>query len=343
MKTLNKKIRITDFKLFKKAFLCILISLISCSDNTCDYDELVNSTYDCEDIMSNFGDECDSNGDGIYDGSVTEFCQCNNANIEFECEDLQLNIGDECDSNGDGELNGFVNDLCECEPDNTVIDSCPGYIQNGDFEIVNGDPNASVDQDIDLAEHWKKLWQVGSLADLFDTNTTNFGTSCFSAPTPPSGVFAGMWIENSKTTGAAYREGMFNEMSYQIYEDSGLYTLSFDYALMSEDCATSNDVKVGVYGINYSSSDPLPAAPTGIATPSNLNLFGSSNTVFLGEIVISSTTPNTWQNISITIDTSVLTFPTDGINHIMITNSHQPLDQYGKMFVGFDNFCLINQ
>ncbi|WP_143521362.1 hypothetical protein [Psychroflexus halocasei] len=293
--------------------------------------------------MLDIGAECDSNSDGIYDGTVSEFCQCNNAANETDCEDLQLNIGDQCDSNGDGTLDGNVNDSCECIPKNSVIDTCPGYIQNGDFEIITGNPNTSVDQDIDLATHWKKLWVSGSKADLFDETTLEYGASCFEGPTPSSGVFAGMWIENSSTTDATYREGMFNEMSQKIYENSGLYNLSFDYALMSGNCSTSNNVKIGVYGINYSSSDPLPATPTGIGTPSNLDLFGTTNTVFLGEIVISSTTTNTWQSINITIDTSSLTFPTDGINHIMITNSHLPLDEYGKMFVGFDNFCLINQ
>lgn len=263
--------------------------------------------------------------------------------INFECEDLRLNVGDACDANGDGIANGFVNDFCECIVDVPVIASCPGYIQNGDFEIVTGDPNAVTDQDIDLATHWKALWQTGSLADLFDDATTSYGAPCFIGPTPASGVFAGMWIENNSnpTAGNTYREGMFNELTTIINQGSGLYNLSFDYANMSENCASSNDVKVGIYGVYHPTTDPLPANPSGLSTPSNLDLFGAANTVFLGEVVVTSTTTNSWTAASFTIDTSVLTFPANGINHIMITNSHLPFDEYVKMFLGFDNFCLL--
>lgn len=273
--------------------------------------------------------------------SGDDLCEYNQI---MDCQDLELNIGDACDSNGDGDLDGSVNDVCECLPKYPIIGSCPGFIQNGDFEIVTGDPNVAVDQDIDLATHWKPLWQLGSLADLFDDNTTNYGAGCFSGPTPTSGVFAGMWIENftNPAGSATYREGMFNELSTTIHQNTGLYDLSFDYANMSENCANSRDVKIGIYGVYHPTSHPLPANPTGIATPSNLDLFGASNTVFLGEIVVTSTTTNAWITTSISIDTNSLTLPANGINHIMVTNSHLPFANYGKMFLGFDNFCLIN-
>lgn len=367
---------------FKLICVVIILCITSCSDDEiCAYDE-DNRDADCIDLELNIGDACDANGDGIANGIVNEFCECLPENtVGFDCEELQLNFGDTCDSNGDGVLDGTITDECECLPENIVgldceelqlnfevacdsdndgindgtvsedcecipgfpeITACPGFIQNGDFEIITGNPNAQTPQDIDLATNWKALWQSGSLADLFDNNTTNFGTSCFSAPTPLSGVFAGMWIENSTSSSALYREGMFNELTVTINQGSGLYSLSFDYANMSESCSTSNDIKVGVYGVYHPDSNPLPASPTGIATPTNLDLFGSTNTVFLGEVVITSTTTNAWQTASFTIDTSALSFPTNGINHIMITNSHLPFDDYGKMYVGFDNFCLIN-
>lgn len=276
--------------------------------------------------------------------SDDEFCAYTNEVEAMDCKDLQLNIGDACDSNGDGVLDGSVNDVCECLPKYPVITSCPGFIQNGDFEIITGDPNAAIDQDIDLATHWKPLWQSGSLADLFNDATTNYGAGCFVGPTPLSGVFAGMWIENdtNPAAGVVYREGMFNELSTAIHQNTGVYTLSFDYANMSEKCAKSNAVKIGVYGVYHPVADPLPANPTGLATPSNLDLFGAANTVFLGEVVVTSSTTNNWTTTSFTIDTSLLTMPTNGINHIMVTNSHLPFEDYGKMFLGFDNFCLIN-
>lgn len=300
--------------------------------------------FDCEEQQLNFGDACDSNGDGNLDGNVTDECECLTETVEFECEDLQLNFGDACDTNGDGFNDGTIDDNCECVVDLPVITSCPGFIQNGDFETITGDPNTRIDEDIDLATHWKALWQTGSLADLFDNTTTNFGAGCFAVPTPSSGVFAGMWIENSTNPngGPGFREGMFNELTTTINQSSGTYTLSFDYANMSESCGASNDVKVGVYGVYHPIANPLPASPTGISTPTNLDLFGAANTVFLGEVVITSTTTNAWQTATFTIDTSLLTFPTNGINHIMVTNSHLPFDAYGKMYLGFDNFCLTN-
>lgn len=276
--------------------------------------------------------------------SDDELCDYTEGVELMDCQDMQLNFGDACDSNKDGINNGTVNDFCECISDYPIQTSCPGFIQNGDFEIVTGDPNASIDQDIDLATHWKPLWASGSLADLFNDSTTYYGASCFVGPTPTSGVFAGMWIENdpNPAAGVIYREGMFNELSTTIHQNTGIYTLTFDYANMSESCAASEAVKVGIYGVYYPNADPLPANPTGLATPSNLDLFGATNTVFLGEVVVTSTTTNNWTTTTLTIDTSLLTFPTNGINHVMVANSHLQLPDYGKMFLGFDNFCLIN-
>lgn len=276
--------------------------------------------------------------------SDDELCAYNEDVKLMDCQDLQLNIGDACDFNGDGVADGSVNDTCECIPKFPIITACPGFIQNGNFEIVTGDPNTSVDQDIDLATHWKPLWKSGSLADLFDDATTNYGAGCFVGPAPTSGVFAGMWIENNTNpaAGIIYREGMFNELSTTIHQNTGVYTLTFDYANMSESCAASDDVKIGIYGVYHPNADPLPANPTGLATPSNLDLFGAANTVFLGEVVVTSSTTNNWTTTTLTIDTSLLTLPTNGINHVMVTNSHLPFADYGKMFLGFDNFCLIN-
>lgn len=261
-----------------------------------------------------------------------------------DCVELGLNIGDLCSPNGDGNLNGSVTDTCECIPNYTVLSECPGFIQNGNFSITTGNPNTTVDNDIDLATGWKPLWQSGSLADLFDNTTINYGAGCFSGPTPSSGEFAGMWVENNANAmaSATFREGFFNELNATISPNTGPYTLTFNYANMSLNCGNSNDIKVGVYGIYFPLGNTLPANPTGVGIPSNLDLFGTTNTVYLGEITITSGTTNTWTNASFSIDTSALTIPTNGINHIMISNSHLPFDDFGRMFVGFDEFCLTN-
>lgn len=305
MKNLNMKIQTKNFSSygFMVLALILIITLWSCSDE----------------------DDC---------GYVES----------FDC--INLNIGDLCDSNGDGNLNGTINEFCECISNSPIISQCPGFFQNGDFEILTsgGDPNASVHNDINLAVGWKPLWQTGSLADLFDNSTINFGDSCFVAPTPASNVFAGMWVENNVNANASntFREGFFNELNATINQNSGVYTLSFDYANMSQNCGTSNDIKVGIYGVNFPSGSALPSNPSGVGTPSNLDLFGTTNTIYLGEIIITSSTSNNWTNASFNVDSSSLTFPASGVNHIMVTNSHLPFSDFGRMFVGFDNFCLTN-
>lgn len=221
-----------------------------------------------------------------------------------------------------------------------VISLCPGFIQNGDFEVITGDPNTTTDQDIDLATNWGALWQTGSLADLFDSSTTWFGSGTFLAPTPNSGVFSGMWILNSLTSNQVYREGMFNQLTTPILSNTGSYNLNFDYAKMST--AASGDVTIGIYGIHYSSG-VLPPNPTSSSVPSNLDLFGSSSTVLLADIVVGSSSTNSWANANVVFDTNSITMPAGGITHIMITGSHNfSPDEFRLMYMAFDNYCLTN-
>lgn len=222
----------------------------------------------------------------------------------------------------------------------TGVDTrCPGFIQNGNFETVTGDPNSRVDQDIDLATSWGALWTNGSLADLFNASTTSFGSSTFLAPTPASGVFAGMWIENSNATSAAFREGMFNQLASVIAPSTGSYDITFDYAVMST--ASSTPVKIALYGVNFSGT--LPANPTSMQSPSNLDLYGPGNSVFLGEITVPSSATNTYTTATVSFDTNALTMPAAGFSHIMIASTHLPDPGFGRMFIGFDNYCLVSK
>ena len=113
------------------------------------------------------------------------------------------------------------------QPDSSF---CPGnYFQNGDFEIVTGNPSAVLDQDINLATGWQPMWSGNSLADLFCSGGPATGTS----PIPNSNVYAGMWIVNttgSSTTNPTYREGMYNRLATPIAQTSGVYTFNFDIA-----------------------------------------------------------------------------------------------------------------
>ena len=234
-------------------------------------------------------------------------------------------------------------ETCEYES-YTVLNDCPGFMQNGDFERVTGDPNTRADQDIDLAVNWNPLWSgSGSLADLFDDTSTpsDLNNSSFVPPTPASGVFGGIWIANNPSADATYREGMFNEMTATIFPNTGVYTIAFDYAEIST-YAAAVPVKIGMYGIYHPVGDPLPAAPTAMSVPSNLDLFGSSNTVFLGEVLVTGAPSNVWRTATFTIDTALLPVPVTGFNNIMITNSHLSLEGNGARFMVFDNFCFTN-
>lgn len=304
-------INMIKYKFFKTILLSITVLLASCSsEENCEYSEAIAG------------------------------------NLVFDCETLQLNIGDKCDYNNDGVNNGTIDVDCDCIADYPIISDCPGFMQNGDFEIVVGDPNVLIEQDINLATNWVELWERGSLADLYDVNTTTFRERCFISPIPPSGAYAGMWVQNPNrlVDVVSFRQGMLNQLVRPINQDTGSYLFSFNYANMGIRCSATitNDVKIGVYGVYRNPSDPLPANPTGISTPSNLDLFGASNTVFLGEVNVAFTATNDWESVLITIDTNALVIPANGINHIMITNSHLSVDSQGLMYLGFDDFCLIN-
>ncbi len=214
---------------------------------------------------------------------------------------------------------------------------CPGnQFDNGNFETITGNPNTLPDQDINLAVGWSALWQTGSLADLFCEGTSPAGMT---SPAPLSGNFAGMWISNTdEQTVATWREGMFNLLLTPIPNGSGIYTFTFDVANLQPSNTAS--VEIGIYGINYNPTNPLPATPAGSHTPNNLNLFGPANSVELGVIPVNGVWTNTWASQTLTFDSSMSGFPTAGITHIMITHSELQTPTIKRRYMGFDNFCL---
>ncbi|KEZ93609.1 hypothetical protein IL45_05230 [Nonlabens ulvanivorans] len=258
-----------------------------------------------------------------------------------DCPNLEANIGDDCDSNGDTILDGTVNEFCECIGEMMPPVACGDFMQNVDFEVVTGDVNASIDQDINLATSWGPLWGSGSgsasLADLWNSSSTLPGG--FVQPTPSSGNYAGMWIENSNAASPSFREGMFNQLSTSILPSTGIYVMSFNHAVMG--ITVNNDVKIGVYGVNFSGT--LPPNPTSMQTPSNLDLYGPGNSVLLGEILVPAGSSNTYTTASLSFDTNSLTMPAAGFTHIMITHSHIVLPDFGRMFIAFDDYCLISE
>ncbi|WP_405352300.1 SdrD B-like domain-containing protein [Nonlabens sp. Asnod3-H03] len=92
---------ISNFKTIGLSFLAIMI--LSCDgDEVCGYTG--DNDPDCPNLEANIGDDCDSNGDTILDGTVNEFCECiTNEPILPEGCDLKgsLNLSSGIDANGD--------------------------------------------------------------------------------------------------------------------------------------------------------------------------------------------------------------------------------------------------
>lgn len=222
---------------------------------------------------------------------------------------------------------------------------CQGnFFQNGNFETVTGNPNAIADQDINLATGWQPMWGTGSLADL---HCTGGSRSTGTAPTPNSGVYAGMWIEHrttTTTTTPTFREGMYNRLAIPIAANSGFYSFGFNIANSMYQGAQNNlPVNIGLYGV-YNPSNTLANAPQGAnANPTNINLWQSSSNsvqvVLLGIVTTPVPFSNTWIPQTVTFNSSIL--PAGGITHIMVmADDNARPDSYRKIYVNFDDFCL---
>jgi hypothetical protein len=220
---------------------------------------------------------------------------------------------------------------------------CTGnFFSNGDFETIRGNPDAIVDQDINIASGWSAPWGGGqsSLADLACSNSV-LGSQL---PVPNNGgVYAGMWIINSNNPAenATYREGMYNRLTTSITPNTGSYT--FNFSMSNGMIVTNNQpVTIGIYGV-YNPNNTVATAPTGLFTPSTLNLWPSASgvqIVKLGTITTTSSFTNTWVNQSVTFNSAIANFPANGITHILITCDDVASTSWNKQYVYFDNFCL---
>ena len=223
-------------------------------------------------------------------------------------------------------------------------DFCPGNLfQNGNFEIVTGDPEATLDNDIDLATGWFRIWgSFGSLADIYCNNSTALANhSVLINPTNPDGIFSGMWIQNSNNTSPAFREGMYNQLSSPVPSNSGNYTFDFDAADLTRSPNGDMDVVVGIFGV-YNPGSLLSNPPTQMFVPTDYNLWpGGGVFVYkLGSVTIPQNVSNTFEPFSITFDSNIIN-SSPNITHIMITRDDVPIPgPYRRRYIGFDNFCM---
>lgn len=222
-------------------------------------------------------------------------------------------------------------------------DFCPNNrFTNGNFESISGDPQASIDRDINLANGWGSIFTNGlgpSNADIACAGTALCGSGI---PTPNNGgVFAGMWIQNSGTgSNSTYREQMYNILSSPIAANTGFYSFTCRLAATCQS-STSDNVDIAVYGVYNPSNTLATNAYTSLYAPADNALWAGGSgvqVVLLGTI---STPPGiglTWQNVSFTFNSNVL--PAAGITHIMITRGPTPSATYKRKFIMFDDFCM---
>jgi hypothetical protein len=223
---------------------------------------------------------------------------------------------------------------------------CPGNrFTNGNFAqvIPGGNPDARSDQDIDLAVGWEPLWQNtggSSLADLYSQSQSP--SPSWSPPQPANGGnYASMWISNRTTPDPTYREGMFNKLVTPIQANTGTYQFTFKTAALSNPLNAA-PTEIGIYGVRRSASAALPPAPTTMTDPSNLALFGASNTVLLGTISVPPAATNQWQNQTMTFDTAAFGGLPE-VTHVMVTKMDRATPTYQLRYMAFDDFCMQSQ
>ena len=243
-------------------------------------------------------------------------------------------------------------------PDTTF---CPGnHFTNGNFESLVGNPHPSVDQDIDSAFAWSRIWRDDSIqfGDLYcetdsctsitSYNPTNgiSGKGHGGPPTYPNGhnagAWAGCWIDN-RNSGWGFREGMFNQLTVPIPRSTSptWYTFTFDMApFYSGD--TLKPAEVGIFGIDDPGGARSTAAINKNFDPVNENLFldGNNLPLVVPLVKIPVHRPMTNAMSTQTVSFNAATFPTNvtEITHLLITHSDDTMT--GCWYCAFDNFCL---
>lgn len=214
-------------------------------------------------------------------------------------------------------------------------DFCPGnYFSNGDFEI--GTPT-NTSNNITLASGWDKIWDGNSEADYYD----QFNSAVGPLPTPASGDYGSLWIDNRVVSNNTWREGMLNELANVVPLNTGMYSFTFDIS-----CLFGWGVaEIGIYAVH----DPTapgpyvyPGNPASSHVPTNLNLYTASGLPqeieLLGTVPVPSVCDGTRISQSFTFDSNTLGLSGD-ITHIVITRSANVMS--GSRYVGLDNFCMV--
>ena len=204
--------------------------------------------------------------------------------------------------------------------------NCEGnYMENPNFDI--GTPS-NIDNRIWEADSWSKIWTNYFSGEFL---TFDAGTSPWIAiidPVPASGNHGGFWVAN---TVGGEREGIMNKLGTPILSGNASYTLNFDLSVLSG----YGTPELGIYGVY--NPGVVYTSTSSSNTPTNLNLFGTANTVLLGTLEVTGPVDGSTENVSINFCANSADFPANGITHIFFTRAN--LDG-GKKYLGVDNFCL---
>lgn len=219
----------------------------------------------------------------------------------------------------------YVSDLSPEETD----DTCEGnLVTNGDFEDVKSDPNATGDEDIQIATGWGPIWTKASGGSTGDLYAPGFLIPT-AEPTPVSGNFAALWADNSASPSLLFREGVMNTLSDDLVPNTGVTALSFTTSQIFVDNA-----EIGVYGVVKGA--PALGSTPGTTAPLNVDLFGTDKVVEFGSFEVLDTDTNDKVFRATEIDTSTLLGTIDRIFFTRADNSSVT----GRAFVTFDDVCI---
>jgi len=101
-------------------------------------------TYDCPNILVNFGDGC-NDGDANTENDIIQMdCTCMGTPIVFDCPDIFTNIGDACNDENPNTIDDIIQSDCTCLGTDAQFD-CTNLAANTGDTCDDGDPNTGFD------------------------------------------------------------------------------------------------------------------------------------------------------------------------------------------------------
>lgn len=216
----------------------------------------------------------------------------------------------------------------------TYGQDCSTYTINGDLSQNVSFPTYSVDR------------AIGFSSLNTDISARYFSNSSAATvnPQPPSGYYINCWIHNYDANETIInREGFKAELGQPIAKGTGQYELTFDMACLATSTYLPHPCQVGIYGIYNPTGALSTVSITGPYTPSNMDLYGATNTIFVSGIEITNNRcDGTKSSQTVIIDSDDNSFPPNGITHFFISDDGIPAADglSTNRVMGFDNFCV---